>query len=385
VIPYSRQSIDKKDIAQVARVLRSDLITQGPAVQKLEKALCRYAGSRYAVVLSSGTAALHAAYTAAGFSKDDEVITSPITFLATTNAALYCGAKPVFVDVEKETGNINADLIQENISKKTKGIVPVHFAGHSCDMEKISRIARKNKLIVIEDAAHALGAQYKGKKIGCCRYSDMTVLSFHPVKSITTGEGGAVLTNEKKYYEKLLMFRHHGVTRNGKLYKTKGMSNVPWYYEMQTLGYNYRLTDLQCALGISQLKKLNTFIQKRRNLARQYSQVFRNNPFFDLPVEKNDAHSSWHLYSIRFKNKDITMKKEIFNLLRKNGLGVQVHYIPVYLQPFYQQLGYQKGLCPMAEDFYARELSIPLFASMTLSQKRKVLNILSILKKYIRR
>ncbi len=385
MIPYSRQHVDRKDIAEVVRVLRSDWITQGPKVQAFEDALCRYTGARYAVVFSNGTAALHAAYAAANFSNNDEIITSPITFLATANAALFLGARPVFIDIEKETGNMDVQFIAKNISKKTKGIVPVHFAGHPCDMKKISSVARKHGLIVIEDASHALGALYNGEKVGNGRYSDMTVLSFHPVKSIATGEGGAVLTNEKKHYEKLSMFRHHGVTRDAKRYHSQNMSDVPWYYEMQELGYNYRLTDLQCALGVSQLKRLNDFVRRRRDIAGRYAQAFKGNPFFDLPVEQDYAHSSWHLYPIRLKNSDLRKKKEVFYLLRKKGLGVQVHYIPVYLQPYYKNLGYRQGLCPTAEDFYARELSIPLFPSMSLSNEKKVLNIVSILQKYTRR
>jgi len=375
-ISYSRQHIDEDDIKAVIEVLKSDFITQGPKVKEFEEALATYCGAKYAVVFSSGTAALHAAYFVCSISKEDEIITSPITFLATANAALFLGAKPIFVDIESDTGNIDLDLIERSITEKTKAIVPVDYGGHPVDLEKISNIAKKYNLLVIEDACHALGAQYKSEKIGNCKYSDMTVFSFHPVKPITTGEGGAVLTNNKEYYEKLIMFRQHGVTKNPKKFLNKSLSFTPhtlhltphanhWYYEMQFLGYNYRLTDIQCALGISQLKKLDKFIERRRQIVKIYKEAFENNDFFNLPVEKNYAKSSWHLYPIRLKDKYKDKKKEIFAKLRKKGLGVQVHYIPVYWQPYYQELGYKRRICPNAEDFYRREISIPLYPSMT--------------------
>ena len=375
-IPYSRQLIDDADIEEVVRILKSDWLTQGPKVKEFEEALAAYCGAKYATVFSSGTAALHAAYFVTDINKDDEIITSPITFLSTANAALFLGAYPVFVDIEINTGSINPDLVERAITKKTKAVVPVDYAGHPADLEKIAEIAKKYNLLLIEDACHALGAEYKGKKIGNYKYSDMTVFSFHPVKPITTGEGGAVLTNNKEYYEKLIMFRQHGVTKNPKKFLNKSLSFPPhtshltpranhWYYEMQFLGYNYRLTDIQCALGISQLKKLDKFIERRRQIVKIYKEAFENNDFFNLPVEKNYAKSSWHLYPIRLKDKYKDKKKEIFAKLREKGLGVQVHYIPVYWQPYYQKLGYKKGICPNAEDFYEREVSIPLYPKMS--------------------
>jgi len=375
-IPYSRQLIDDADIEEVVRILKSDWLTQGPKVKEFEEALAAYCGAKYATVFSSGTAALHAAYFVTDINKDDEIITSPITFLSTANAALFLGAYPVFVDIEINTGSINPDLVERAITKKTKAVVPVDYAGHPADLEKIAEIAKKYNLLLIEDACHALGAEYKGKKIGNYKYSDMTVFSFHPVKPITTGEGGAVLTNNKEYYEKLIMFRQHGVTKNPKKFLNKSLSFTPhishltphanhWYYEMQFLGYNYRLTDIQCALGISQLKKLDKFIERRRQIVEIYKEAFENNDFFNLPVEKNYAKSSWHLYPIRLKDKYKDKKKEIFAKLREKGLGVQVHYIPVYWQPYYQKLGYKKGICPNAEDFYEREVSIPLYPKMS--------------------
>jgi len=356
-LSYSRQWIDEEDIKEVTEVLKSDRITQGPKVKEFEEKLTAFCGANYAVVFSSGTAALHAAYFIGGIREGDEVITSPITFLSTANAALFLRARPVFADAEKDTGNINPDLIEKKVTEKTKVIAPVHYGGHPADLEKISEVAKKYNLLVIEDACHALGAEYKNEKIGSCKYSDMTVFSFHPVKSITTGEGGAVLTNNEGFYEKLIVFRQHGVVKN----KTEFKEPPPgdWYYEMHLLG---------------QLKKLNKFIQRRREIAKIYGDAFKDNDFFELPEEKSYAKSSWHLYPIRLKDKYKDKKEEIFAKLRKEGLGVQVHYIPVYLQPYYQRLGYRKGICPNAEDFYQREISIPLYQSMSRKDIEYVVN-----------
>jgi len=251
------------------------------------------------------------------------------------------------------------------ISKKTRAIVPVHFAGHPVQLERIAEIAQKHNLLLIEDACHALGARYKNTTIGDCRYSDMTVFSFHPVKSITTGEGGAVLTNNEEFRNKLIMFRHHGVTKDYKNFKNSSENRGDWYYEMQYLGYNYRLTDIQSALGISQLRKLDRFIRKRREIVEAYNKAFKNNNFFDLPVERSYAKSAWHLYPIRLKDEYRAEKTKVFTELRKRGLGVQVHYIPIHLQPYYQQLGYKSDSCPNAKYFYEREISIPLYPMMS--------------------
>lgn len=377
IIPYSRQYIDKKDIQEVVKVLKSDFITQGTKISEFENDLAAYCGCKFAVVLNSGTSALHAAYFALGLNKGDEFITSPITFAATANAGLYLGAKPVFVDVEKTTGNVDVSKIEDRVTKKTKLIVPVHYAGHPVDLKKISQIARKHNLFVVEDACHALGARYKSKNIGNCKYSDMTILSFHPVKHITTGEGGAILTNNKEFYRKLLMFRNHGITKDKTQFKNyNNLNNYsisnnltsdfgPWYYEMQYLGYNYRITDFQAALGISQLKKLDTFVIRRREIAEIYNNAFKRNAYFDIPSETKYAFSSYHLYPIRIKNTYRNKKREIFSKLREKGLGIQTHYIPVYWHPYYKELGYKKGLCPIAEDFYQREISIPVYPGMT--------------------
>ncbi len=372
MIPYSRQWIDEDDVKAVIDVLKSDFLTQGPKVNEFESALSTYCGSKYAVVFNSGTSALHGAYSVLGLKSDDEFITSPNTFLATSNAGIYLGARPIFVDVEKDTGNIDSSLIEERVTEKTKLIVPVHFAGHPVDMERVFCLAKKYNLFVVEDACHALGAGYKGKKVGNCRYSDMTVLSFHPVKHITTGEGGAVLTNKKKFYEKLLMFRTHGITKNSFINEPDG----DWYYEMQFLGYNYRMTDIQAALGVSQLNKLNKFLTRRREIVDIYNKTFKNNPYFDIPFEKYYVYSSYHFYPIRLKDRYKNRKKEIFSKLRESGLGVQVHYIPVYFQPYYQELGYSKGLSPTAEDFYQRELSIPLYQGMKDDDIKHVIKVI---------
>ena len=381
-IPYGRQFIDKDDIKEVVKVLKSDWLTQGPMVQKFEETLAVYCGVKYAVTVSSGTAALHLACLAAGLKKGDEAITSPITFLATPNAVLYTGASPVFADIDYDTINIDPEEIKKRINGKTKAILPVHFAGLPCDMPEIARIAERHNLIVIEDACHALGAEYKanGKwiKVGSCKHSNMTVFSFHPVKHITTGEGGAITTNDRRIYERLKALRTHGVYKDKKTTK-KGA----WYYEMRELGFNYRLTDFQCALGLSQFKKLNRFIKRRREIVKMYEESFRGNKFFSLPEEGENVKSSWHLYAIRLKDKYKQRKKEIFYRLREKGLNVQVHYIPVYQQPYYKQSGYEKVICPNAENFYQREISIPLHYSISTKDMNYIIDTtLSVFKRF---
>jgi len=374
IIPYSHQSIDEKDIREVTKVLRSDWLTQGPKIEEFEKALCKYAGAKYAVAVSSGTAGLHVASLAAGIGNGDEVITSPITFLASANCILYCGAKPVFSDTEKEIANIDPKQIEEKINKKTKAIIPVHYAGHPCRLKEVDKIAKKHNLMIIEDACHALGAEHKGTKIGSCKYSDMAVFSFHPLKSITTGEGGAVLTNNKKYYERLIMLRQHGVTRDRR--RLSQGTDEKWYYEMQLLGNNYRLTDIQAALGVSQLKKLDIFIRKRRNIAKAYNRAFKEQDFFDSLNESQEKESSWHLYPITLKGRYKNKRRYLFNKLRSKGILANVHYMPVYLQPYYKQLGYKRGICPYAEDFYDRAISIPIYPSLLQNDRKYVVKTL---------
>ena len=357
-LPYSRQAIGEDDIRAVVKVLRSPFLTQGPAVQQFEDALAKYSRAKYCVAFSNGTAALHGAYFAAGFEKGDEVIMPALTFAATGNAALYLGAKPIFADVDPATGTIDVADAARKITKRTKGIVAVDFAGAAADLGAARRLARKHKLVFIEDAAQSLGASYKGKKLGSL--ADMTMFSFHPVKSITTGEGGAILTNNRAYYEKLMMFRTHGLTRDaGKL---KNKKYASWHQEMQLLGYNYRLTDIQAVLGGSQMKKLDRFIALRKKAAARYFTLLADIPGITLPPRDSLAPSAWHLFVVRV---DPRVRDRIFTRLRELGVGVQVHYLPVYLHPYYAGLGYRKGQCPNAERYSFSALSIPLFPHIT--------------------
>lgn len=365
IIPYGHQWIDQSDVAAVARVLKSDWITQGPAVEQFEQAIARYCKARYAVAFSSGTAALHAAYVAAGIGPGDEVITTPMTFAATANAVVFCGAKPVFADIQEDTLNIAPEEIERHITRKTKALAPVDFAGHPCDLAAIMKIARKHKLLVIEDAAHALGSEYQGRKVG--GISDMTMFSFHPVKAITTGEGGVIATNRKDFYEKLKTFRNHGIIKRPE----KGA----WYYEIENPGNNYRITDLQCALGLSQMKKLGQFIRQRREIVRHYNRAFGTMKEVVVPTEKAYARSAYHIYAIRLRLEYLKAgRREIFDALRNEGLGVQVHYIPVHFHPFYRRkFGYQKGDFPVAERYYECAITLPLFPKMTSQEINTVI------------
>ncbi|MEC0546944.1 UDP-4-amino-4,6-dideoxy-N-acetyl-beta-L-altrosamine transaminase [Bacillus inaquosorum] len=359
-LPYGRQWLDEEDIQSVVDVLRGDYLTTGPTIDLFEQKVAEYTGSSYAVAFSSGTAALHAACFAAGISQGDEVITTPITFAASANCILYMGAKPVFADIDPLTYNIDPDSIEKLITPKTKAIIPVDFTGQPVNQDRIQKIAKANNLIVMEDAAHALGASYKGEKIGSI--SDMTMFSFHPVKHITTGEGGMITTNNKTYYEKLLQFRSHGITRDP---KKLTQDHGSWYYEMHFLGFNYRMTDIQASLGISQLKKVDDFIETRNHLARIYNEKLKTISHIHLPSQDAASTSSWHLYIINLKLDQLKGNRDdIFNAMQQENIGVNVHYIPVYLHPYYQRLGYQAGLCPNAENLYKGIITLPLFQSM---------------------
>jgi len=365
IIPYGHQWIDEKDIKEVVKVLKSDWITQGPNVEEFEKKIAEYCKVKYAVAVSSGTAALQAAYTVAGIGSGDEVITTSLTFAATANMIVQCGGKPVFADIQGDTLNIDSKEIEKKITNKTKAVAPVDFAGQPCDYGEIKKIAKENKLLIIEDAAHALGAEYKGKKIGS--FADMTILSFHPVKAISTGEGGAILTNNKNFYEKLKLFRHHGIVKKPE----KG----GWYYEIESPGYNFRITDFQCALGISQLKKINKFIKKRREIVKKYNEAFRDIKEIIIPTERDYVKSAWHIYPIQLRLEKLKVdRKKIFEELRKKGLGVQVHYLPIHLQPFYRKkFGYKKGDFPIAESYYERAITLPLFPRMTSKEVNRAI------------
>ncbi|RAP31606.1 UDP-4-amino-4,6-dideoxy-N-acetyl-beta-L-altrosamine transaminase [Candidatus Marinamargulisbacteria bacterium SCGC AG-343-D04] len=376
-LPYSCQSVDEEDIQTVINTLRSPYLTQGPKVKEFEEALCEFTGAKYAVAVSNGTAALHLAMLACKTNNTHNVITTPNTFVATSNSALYCGSKVLFADIDNKTGNIDPNNIVKLISKDTRVIIPVHFAGQSCNMKKIHRIAEEFDTKIIEDGSHALGGSYNGKPIGNCEFSDMCTFSFHPVKPIATGEGGAITTNDKELYDKLVMLRSHGITKEeSKLKDNEG----PWYYEMQLLGYNYRLTDIQAALGISQLKKLKTFTQKRQHIAGIYNKEFNNIDGVNILDTKTDE-SSYHLYvtSIDYQMIGKT-RQEVMQELKEKGIGSQVHYIPVYKQPYYKQLGYKQKHFPNCEEYYSKALSIPIFPKMSETDIKTVVSAIKCLK-----
>jgi len=361
-IPYGKHWIDQEDIDSVVSVLKSDYLTTGEMVDMFEKAFANYVNAKYAVAVSSGTAALHTAAFTAGIKNGDEVITTPLTFAASANCILYQGGKPVFADINKKTYNIDPNEIGKNITKKTKAIIPVDYTGQPCELDEINEIAEKHDLTVIEDASHAVGSTYKGKKIGSI--SDLSIFSFHPVKHMTTGEGGVITTDSKKLYEKMLLFRNHGITKDEDDFISK--SNGGWFYEQQLLGFNYRITDIQCALGLSQLNKIDNFIKRRREIVKIYNNAFERFDEITTPFHPDYVNPSWHLYVIQLNLERLSVsRKKVFDKLRKNKLGVQVHYIPVYFHPYYQKLGFKKGLCPNAEWLYNRIISLPLFPKMT--------------------
>ena len=381
-IPYGKHFIDQDDIDAVIEVLKYKNLTQGDAVDSFENAIAEFVGAKYAVAMSSWTAGLHMACLAADVNEGHDVITSPITFVASSNAALYCNANPVFTDIDSKTINICPDNLKKTIHKnpKTKAIIPVHFAGVPCDMEKIHEISIEHDSLIIEDAAHALGAKYAdGSMVGSCKYSDMTGFSFHPVKSIAAGEGGMITTNNEDIYKRLLRLRSHGINKlddnfiNEDLAKTGDIQNF-WYYEMQELGYNYRITDFQCALGESQLKKLPKFIKRRKELAKKYDQVFQEIPEINPIQQEYRNNSSHHLYVIRVKfDKLNTNRAEFMRKLKKNGILSQVHYMPVTSHPYYQKLGYRTSSYKEASSYYEEALSIPLYYSLTDLEQEKVI------------
>lgn len=360
LLPYGHQSIEEDDIQAVTEVLRSDWITTGPKVAKFEEAFADYVDAKYAVSFSSGTAALHGAAFAAGLMHGDEVVTTPMTFCATANCILYQGAKPVFADVLPDTLNINPKDVAARINQETKAIIPVDYAGHPADLDEIRGLAKENNLVVIEDACHALGAEYKGRRVG--GISDMTVFSFHPVKHITTGEGGMVTTNNREYARRLRLLRNHGIEGDARQRQAKGQ----WHYEMVELGYNYRLTDIGSALGLSQLKRLDENLSRRREIASRYKTAFEALSGVILPVERDYVSSAWHLYPVRLDLEILKAnRREIFAALRAENIGVNVHYIPVHTHPYYRmRFGYKGGEYPVAEGAYEALISLPMFHGM---------------------
>jgi UDP-4-amino-4,6-dideoxy-N-acetyl-beta-L-altrosamine transaminase len=373
MLPYGRHHVDQDDIDAVTYVLKNQFLTQGTCVPAFEQALCDYTGANYAQAVNSGTSGLHIACLAANIAQGDVVWTVPNSFVASANCAKYCGGDIDFVDIDSVTRNISVALLQakiESCERLPKALIVVHFSGVSCDMQAISAMTRKHNIILIEDAAHALGGRYNGKPIGNCEYSDMAVLSFHPVKSITTAEGGAVITNNKKLYKRLVLFAQHGISRDPQQLLAPDQGD--WYYEQQALGYNYRLSDLHGALGISQLRKLDYFIQLRREKAAVYLQALAKSPLI-LPPESSLRDSAWHLFVIELQTHD---RRVIFDQLRTQGIGVNVHYIPIHLQPYYQRLGFKRGHYPNAERFYNHALTLPLFPLMTDKEQQQVIDVL---------
>ncbi len=366
---YGKQWIDEEDIQSVVETLKSDFLTQGPKVVEFEDAICDYTGARYCVAVANGTAALHLAVAALKIPKGSEGITSPNTFVASANCMVYNGITPRFADIDSRTYNIDPKNITSGVSEKTKLVIPVHFAGQPADMEKINEIGKGNNLYVIEDSSHAIGSQYTdGSIVGNCKYSDLTTFSFHTVKTITTGEGGAITTNDSELYERLLLLRNHGITKdNSKLSIEHSKLGEPWYHEMQILGFNYRLSDIHASIGISQLKKLDKFVKRRREIVKKYNKAFKDIDWLTIPYERPDVYSAFHLYVLQIDFEKIgKSRKQVMEELRLKNIGTQVHYIPVHTQPYYQEnYGYKWGDYSVAEDYYEKALSIPLYPKMT--------------------
>jgi UDP-4-amino-4,6-dideoxy-N-acetyl-beta-L-altrosamine transaminase len=361
-LSYGRQFIDEDDIRSVTEVLKSDFLTCGPKVSELESALCRIGGAKYATAVSSGTAALHCACLAAGIGPGDEVIVPPITFAASANCVLYCGATPVFADIDPDTWEISPEEIEKKITSKTKAVIAVDYTGQACDYSAIVQICKVKGLVLIEDAAHSIGTRYFGKPVGSI--ADMTVFSFHPVKTVTAGEGGAILTHSQELHEKLQLFSKHGIIHNNESYTLEQES--PWYYEQIKLGYNYRITDIQCALLLSQLEKLDRFAARRREITQTYRDALGAQRALTLQQETPGSDTVRHLFVVRINAQKLKAgRREIFDALRAENIGVHVHYIPVYFFPYYRALGYAPGLCPQAEALYAEILTLPLHYSMT--------------------
>ena len=380
-IPYGKHNITESDINAVINVLKSDFLTQGSLVAKFEESVCKYVDSKFSTSTNSATSALHIACIALGLDKDDWLWTSPNSFAASANCGLYCGARIDFVDIDPKTYNMCVDSLEQKLAKAKKGgklpkiVVPVHFAGQSCDMAKIYELSKKYSFKIIEDASHAIGGKYLDKLIGNCEYSDITVFSFHPVKIITTAEGGMATTNSKELFEKMQMLRSHYITRDQR--KMTGKSEGDWYYQQIGLGFNYRITELQAALGISQIQRIDKFISKRHYLKERYDSLLDKLPIIK-PYQHKDNYSALHLYPIQLcTRKSSKDRAYVFNKLVKNNIGVNVHYIPIHRQPYYENLGFKKGDFPNAEQYYNNAISLPLFYDMTDKQQDKVVKVIT--------
>ncbi|CAH6804983.1 UDP-4-amino-4, 6-dideoxy-N-acetyl-beta-L-altrosamine transaminase [Vibrio chagasii] len=376
MIPYGKQDINQQDIDSVLDVLKSDFLTQGPQVPAFESALIEHTGASYALAVNSATSALHIACLALGLGQGDWLWTSPVTFVASANCGLYCGAKVDFVDIDPDTYNMCPKRLEEKLieakaeNKLPKVVVPVHLCGQPCDMAAIGKLAKEYGFRVIEDASHAIGGRYQDQPIGNCEYSDITVFSFHPVKIVTTAEGGAALTNSKELADKMALLRSHGITRDPEL--MRGESHGGWYYQQVDLGFNYRMTELQAALGVSQMQRLNDFVSARHVLSKRYNEILSTLPIV-LPHQLEDTYSGLHLFVIRLKVDEISLThKQVFDALRENGIGVNLHYIPVHTQPYYQSMGFSEGDYPESESYYREAISLPMFHTMTIEQQDQV-------------
>lgn len=379
---YGRQYIDEQDVQAVEEVLRSDFLTCGPMVEKLERKLCALTGAGYCTAVSNGTAALHTACLAAGIGPGDEAITTPITFAATANAVLYCGGRPVFADIDPETYQLDPRSVEEHITEKTKAVIAVDFTGAPCDYGALRAICRKHHLLLIEDAAHSIGTRYQGAPVGSI--ADLTTFSFHPVKTVTGGEGGAVLSQDPELARRVLMFARHGITRDPGLLQEQ--ENSSWYYEQQALGFNYRLTDIQCALVLSQLDKLDRFAARRRELVNRYDRALGELPEVCVQREYAGADAVRHLYILRLDFGRLNCdRQEFYDGMQAENIGVNVHYIPVYWFPYYRSLGYRRGLCPKAEAYYESSMTLPLYYSMTDQDQEDVLCAVKKLLSYYRK
>lgn len=377
-IPYAKQNINEADVESVVKILQSDWLTQGPMIERFEKAVAEYSKVKYAVAVSSATAALHLACLAAGMGEDDFLWTSPNTFVASANCGLYCGGKVDFVDIDSQTYNLGVAELElkleaaKQAGRLPKVVIPVHFAGQSCEMERIAQLASEYGFITIEDASHAIGGRYRNRPVGSCEYAAMTVFSFHPVKIITSGEGGMILTNREDLYQKLIRLRSHGITREPNL--MVGESEGPWYYQQLDLGYNYRITDIQAALGYSQLQRINEFIERRRYLAERYNQLLVDLPVV-TPWEHPDCKSAFHLYVIRLKLDQINKShRQVFEELRQAGIMVNLHYIPVHTQPYYKKMGFKRGDFPEAERYYREAISLPMYFGLSDEEQDYVIH-----------